>query len=793
MFSPFFHKLILLFFSINMLLSQVSTATHIVGGELNYRYLGNNVYQINLTVYRDCFNGVPPFDNPASVGIFNALTYNFIREKQFNFIDLDTVPPTINSPCFIPPTNICYERTVYSDTVILPPSANGYILSYQRCCRNITILNLVTPDAIGATYEAWIAGTNTFSQNSNPVFNLWPPPFICAGIPFVFDHSASDFEGDSIVYELITPLNGGTIPDPMPQPPLAPPYQTVTFQPPYSQADMLGGTPPLAIDPVTGELTCFPTTIGQFVIGIRAKEFRGGILVGYTRRDFQLNVVPCPSLVVAALQNPLISCGSNTVTFQNFSFNAGSYHWDFGVTGQTNDTSNIFSPVFTYPDTGVYNVTLIAYSNVDPGCTDTTTGTVTVLPPYVADYSFSLDTCSNIVSFNDTSNSISGVTTIRNWRFGDNTTSSLEDPVHQYAAAGNYLAILIATSARGCKDTVIKQLNIPPLLDIQTQQNLAARCNSECNGIAQVQALHGLSPYTFQWNDPLNQTTTTADSLCAGQYIVRVTDARGCTSIDTIQITEPLPLSLSMNSTPDYCNQICGGTATALPAGGNGNYSYQWNDPQNQTGANATGLCQGTYAVLISDGLGCTYTDSITVNYVDSFPIIAATADTNLLYSGQSTGLHANPSSTGFTYSWTPSSSLNNSSSSDPVATPPENTTYIVIATDPNGCSVTDTLIIQVKNVLCDEPEIYIPSAFSPNGDQKNDEFIVRGNTIETLYLAIYDRWGEKVFETRDQRNGWNGFYKGKLVPPDVYVYYVETTCFNKAEFRKKGNITVIR
>ena len=79
MFSPFFHKLILLFFSINMLLSQVSTATHIVGGELNYRYLVNNVYQINLTVYRDCFNGVPPFDNPASVGIFNALTYNFIR------------------------------------------------------------------------------------------------------------------------------------------------------------------------------------------------------------------------------------------------------------------------------------------------------------------------------------------------------------------------------------------------------------------------------------------------------------------------------------------------------------------------------------------------------------------------------------------------------------------------------------------------------------------------------------------------------------------------------------------
>ena len=80
-----------------------SRATHIVGGELNYHYLGNNIYQISLTVYRDCYNGVPPFDNPASVGIFNALTQGFIREKLFNFVDLDTVPPTVNSPCFIPP------------------------------------------------------------------------------------------------------------------------------------------------------------------------------------------------------------------------------------------------------------------------------------------------------------------------------------------------------------------------------------------------------------------------------------------------------------------------------------------------------------------------------------------------------------------------------------------------------------------------------------------------------------------------------------------------------------------
>lgn len=793
MVHPTLRRSLLLFLFLLLTLLQRSSATHIVGGELNYKYLGNNVYQISLTVYRDCYNGVPPFDDPASVGIFDALTNNFIREKLFTFIDLDTVPPTINSPCFIPPTNICYERTVYTDTIILPPSSGGYILSYQRCCRNMTILNIVDPESVGATYEAWVAGTSTFSQNSNPVFNLWPPPFICAGIPFVFDHSATDFEGDSITYELITPLNGADVADPMPQPPNAPPYQQVVFNAPYSQTDMLGGIPPMNIDPQSGLLTCFPNTIGQFVIGIRAKEYRGGILVGYIRRDFQLNVVPCPTLVVAALQNPLISCGSNTVTFQNFSFNAGSYLWDFGVPSASNDTSNLFSPVFTYSDTGVYTVTLVAYSNIDPGCTDTTTGTVTILPDYDADFSFTLDTCSNTISFNDTSNTVSGSTAIRNWKFGDGATSVLEDPTHQYLNPGNYSVTLTATSSRGCIDTIIKPLTISPLLDILSQQINNVRCFGECNGSATAQGINGRSPYQYVWNDPLNQLTPTADSLCAGTYLVQVTDDRGCTSIDSILLIEPAPLTASLFTTPDYCGGICAGTAIASPSGGNGSYSYSWNDPQNQSTAVATDLCPGTFTVTITDQRGCVYTDSVQVIYTDSFPSITASADTTILYVGQSTTIHATPSTGNFSFSWTPTNSLNNTTIADPVASPIENTTYTIIATDPNGCTAMDSVTIEVKEVLCNEPEIFIPSAFSPNADQQNDILYIRGNTIESVYMAIYDRWGEKVFETSSASSGWDGSYKGKTVAPDVYVYYVEATCYNKAVFKKKGNITVIR
>lgn len=768
-------------------------ATHIVGGEINYRYLGNNIYRISITVYRDCYNGVPPFDDPLSLGIFNAITNTLVREKQFSFIDLDTVPPTINAPCFIPPTNICYERTVYSDTLFLPPSSGGYILAYQRCCRNMTILNIVTPDAVGATYEAWIAGSSVYSQNSNPVFNLWPPPFVCAGYPFTFDHSASDLEGDSIVYELVTPFDGGTQNNPMPQPPLSPPYTPVTFTPSYSQQNMLGCTPPLSIDSQSGLLTCTPSTLGQFVIGVRAKEYRGGILVGYTRRDFQLNVVPCPSLVVAALQNPIINCGSNTIGFQNFSFNAGAYHWDFGVPSLSNDTSNLFSPNFTYPDTGVYTVTLIAISNQDPTCTDTTTGTVTVLPDFRPGFYYALDTCSNTVQFTDTFQISGGSTISRKWQFGDGNTSILNNPSHTYNTAGIFNVTLIAISDRGCIDTIRKSILIPPLLQSTQQQVSAVSCNGDCDGNAMVTGLYGLSPYQYQWNDPQNQTGSFAQNLCPGTYIVTVRDSRNCTTSDTVSIAEPLPLNVQLSATSDYCGGICAGSATASPTGGNGGFSYSWNDPQQQTGPMAQNLCPGWYAIEITDQNGCTISDSIQIIYVDSFPLVTAEADTQILYLGQSTVLHAITTSSNYNFIWSPAGSLSSSTDPDPIANPNTDTQYILIATDQNGCTATDTVNIRVIEVLCDEPEIFIPNAFSPNGDNSNDVFYVRGNTLEKIELSIFDRWGEKVFESDNQSNGWNGSFKGAIVPADVYVYYIEGTCYNRATFRKKGNITVIR
>lgn len=767
-------------------------ATHIVGGELYYRYLGNNNYEIKLVVYRDCVNGVPPFDYPASVGIFTDNNVLYTELLMYN-VDSITIPSTINNPCYIPPTNVCYRQATYTEVINLPPGASGYQLAYQRCCRNYTILNIVGPLSTGATFYARIPSFNLYGADNNPVFNNLPPPFICLGLPFVFDHSASDADGDSVSYELCIPYNGADTLNPAPQPPFNPPYSSITWNSPtYGLNNMIGGNPPMSIDPVTGILTAYPNTVGQFVIGVCANEWRNGISIGKTRRDYQLNVVPCPSIVVAALQNPIILCGSNTVTFLNNSFGANAYQWNFGDPGATNDTSVVFSPSYTYPDTGSYTVTLVAHSAFNPACTDTAVGTVHINPPFHADFGYSPDLCNLDVSFFDSSLTAGDNIAQWSWNFGDNQTSTVHNPVHTYSGTGTYTVTFISKSVKGCRDTVVKTITVLSSINasITTVQNVS--CNGSCNGEATINITSGTPPFSILWSDSQAQTTPTAINLCPGNYSVTVVDSNNCSVTKTINITEPPPLTKTISGTDAYCNGMCIGTATVNASGGTPVYHFLWNDPGAQTTAAATHLCPGIYTVLVTDQNGCTVTDSVTVVYSTYVPSVNATTDLDTVFVGQPTTVHANTTGS-YTYSWVPPSWLSSTTVANPIATPQENTTYYVTITDANGCSNTDSVRIYVKTVICSEPLIFIPNAFSPNGDLQNDVLYVRGTMIRELLLRIYDRWGEKVFESNSISQGWDGTYKGKAVTPGVFVYYLEATCYNNEKFFKKGNITVIR
>ncbi len=809
------NKLILCFLALLLAVPTGLRATHIVGGEMYYEYLGSSFYKITLVVYRDCWTGVPPFDNPASIGIFNAngqLVHESCTPVQPDSV---YIPPIVNSPCFIPPNDVCYVMAYYTFNVVLAASPGGYEVVYQRCCRNQSILNTVDPLNHGITISAHIPGP-PYHENSNPRFfstispvdvNELPPPFICHGIPFVFDHSALDDDGDSIAYELCTPYDGGEpfqcpngaapcgIPrtcGPVPHPPFTPPYANIQWQSPFNLSNLLGGIP-LAIDPLTGLMTATPNTIGQFVMGVCAKEYRNGVLISTTRRDYQLNVVPCPTLVVAALQTPIINCNSNTVVFQNQSIGAGTYLWDFGDPTNPNDSSTAQNPSYTYPGVGSYSVTLIAYSSFNPGCADTTVGVIKLFPPFNADFTFVNMPCQLTVDFTSTSqNTGSGLSNTWNWDFGDNNASNIQNPSHTYGSPGTYTVTLVTVSDSGCVDTISKVVTVDEMLAANISINQSVSCHDSCDASILAMPLTGNPPFTYLWTDPGASTTPGINGLCAGTYDVTITDSTGCTVVKSVTLQNPPPLAAGLSSTDAYCDGLCIGTATASVTGGTPPLTYLWSDPNGQQTQQATQLCPGTYQVFVTDDNGCTVTDSVTVNYSSYIPPLNATASPNtIIYEGQSVQLNATAYPNG-TYVWTPPATLNNPGIANPVSSPTEEITYVVTYTDPLGCENSDTITIEVREVTCIEPEIFIPNAFTPNQDGRNDILYVRGPTIRELLLRVYNRWGEKVFETTHPGNGWDGTYKGKPVMPGVYDYYLEAVCFDNEKFFKKGNVTVI-
>lgn len=445
-----------LFYSCVFLVWSLPTAqaTHMVGGEINYRCLGNDRYEIMVTVFRDCDTGVPWFDDPASVGVFDT-NDSLLYDLRLTLRNNDTLDLNLTDPCLVAPPNVCIHTTTYIDTVTLPFQVGGYQVVYQRCCRNQDIVNIVAPTATGATYSSFISEEALLSCNSSAVFNEWPPVYICAGVPIAYDHSANDVDGDSVVYELCTPFTGASPQQSQPQPPNNPPYNTVTWLPPYSVDNMLGGPDSLVIDPVTGLLTGTPDVIGVFVVGVCAKEYRNGQLISTTRRDFQYVVGVCGRLVASSFFAPSIQCDNSlAVTFLNNSASLGTgFAWSFGDS-LNNTTSTFTNPSYIYPDTGQYTVTLIA----DPGtlCADTSQQVINLQYQSI-DVGFDVQTanCTDSFFLDITDITIDSISTIVqwDWDFGNGLTDTVPFSSTIYDSSGTYIITLNVLAANGCTET----------------------------------------------------------------------------------------------------------------------------------------------------------------------------------------------------------------------------------------------------------------------------------------------------------------------------------------------------
>lgn len=289
------------------LMSLNSFASHIIGGEITYKKLSGDNYQIDLTLFRDCFNGVVSFDNPATITVFD-MNGTVLFTKQLVLLKDTIVPLTGNiAGCSTDTFLTCVSKGFYSDMLNLPPLVGGYTIAYQRCCRSATILNLENSGSIGATYWTHIPGPEVVATNSSPLFTIDPPFYVYTLMQNTLNQSATDSDGDSLSYFFATvfygadqccPMIGGggvcgytcsVVGSP-------PPYTGAFYSAPYSAAQPIRSLTPLSIHPTTGIISLMPTIIGDYAIGLGIREYRNQTLIGTYYRDFHMKAVPCSSL-----------------------------------------------------------------------------------------------------------------------------------------------------------------------------------------------------------------------------------------------------------------------------------------------------------------------------------------------------------------------------------------------------------------------------------------------------------------------------------------------------------------
>ncbi len=546
-------------------LCKAGLATHIVGGEIYYDNLGGNNYKIHMKVYRDCINGVPPFDDPAFLTIFDSNS-NVISTFTMALLSDINMPPTNNNACSPNISNsACVEQGIYETILNLPPRVGGYYIAYQRCCRNGTILNLINPGDVGTTYWEHIPGPEVVTVNNSPRFSVLPPIYICSNNPVAFDHVATDPDGDSLVYSLCTPFNGLSTTCPqvgtgclsLNEPP---PYVSVPFIAPYSASYPMASNPAININMFSGFLNGTPTILGQWVVGVCVSEYRHGVLIGTHHRDFQFNVIPCPFVVTADVISQITTnngsgtgyCNGYTISYQNnSSSNATSYFWDFGDPTTTTDTSSAYNPTYTFPIDGTYTVTLI----VNPGsqCSDTTIEVFQAHPLLRPDFIIPQSQCFIGNHFNFVAGgSFQGNGTF-NWNFGTNATppSASTRTVNNvvYNAPGVY-PISMSITENGCTASATKTIQV-----YQSPQATIGNFTSVgCNPLSVTfpnQSTAGTN-MGFVWNFS-DGTTSTVQSPThvftqPGVYSVSLTVTTSQNCIDTSQVSAIN--SITVHATP---------------------------------------------------------------------------------------------------------------------------------------------------------------------------------------------------------------------------------------------------
>lgn len=353
------------------------------------------------------------------------------------------------------------------------------------------------------------------------------------------------------------------------------------------------------------------------------------------------------------------------------------------------------------------------------------------------------------------------------------------------------------TDADLCYGVDTVRISEPPLL-VASVTVTNTLCYGDSNGTAAISSIGGTPPYSYRTtSDGVYYYTGPAIlGLPAGIYTAESKDANGCISTVSFTITQPTPITMNYQDMQPRCYGYSDGSIFVLATGGTPIYTMKLDDISNSTGW-FTDLEAGNHRLTITDANGCV--ENYTIALAQPAPIIVdINPDTLMLDLGETGQLF-----TSFTgapadsviFQWNTDNGMSCTDCPNPILSPYTDQVYMVTVidmSDPNNPKpCTGTAIGYV--FVADGDPIYIPNAFTPNDDGANDLFTVYGKSLKRVGMQIFDRWGELLFQSENQDNGWNGKYKDEYVQPGVYIYQVKAEYLNGKTVEKSGSVTVIR
>jgi gliding motility-associated-like protein len=793
-----------------------ASGTHIVGGEIYYKLVdgSTNNYLVTVNVYIDCENGDPraiSSDEDIYISMWNATTNAYIKDFTLTRSAPQRVENTVYA-CIKEPSGVCVDAYNYETNMIIDPGNNGVILAWQRCCRNNTISNIVNPEAAGFT--AWTVIPPSSTVNSSAYFSTVPPVYVCTNVPLQFKQPAIDPDGDSLVYELNTPFLGATSDNPRPENRTEydrPPFRNLLWRSVYNELNMMAGTPKLSINANTGELNVTPTTIGQFVVGYTVKEYRDGIYISQTRRDYQFNVIECEFDVVANFDIPNSVSVNGVYTFgcnDTVCFNDKSYSkvkpytltWDFGDLTTDSDTSHEFRPCYIYPGNGNYSVNLKVKSEI---CEDEYTYSVRIRSEkpfelgadtfFCEDVNYTLDMqvpdAVDILWNNGQKTSRIIAKTpglyIANVSYGKCSYSDsiriiddrvdhfplpydslLCDSIDFYLDAGvDGISFLWNTSStdtsRGIQvtepGTYSVIVNTDHCVDYDTiriwQASKPLIDDFIYCGTPLIYNFSAVEEAKYLWST--GSTDSSISLSDEGDFWVRITQ-RNCVNSDTFNITNTT-LGTDLGPDKHYCDVL----RHKLDAGSGGS-EYVWNTGEITQHLDVS--TPGSYIVFKSGTPGCTVSDTIILSFSIS-PRLNPRNFTKICINKYSP-YDELVAPEGFSYLWSTGSTERKLKTN-------KGGYYSLRITDIYGCSDKDSFYIEVDTISLPN-ELYLPNAFTPNGDGLNDLFPYKDNiTQDGYHLMIFNRWGQKAFDSKDNINktNWDGLYQAERIHNQAFIY----------------------